>query len=230
MKKLEGNGYYKIDEKEIIEYDIEYVNDERVENLEYKDGNVLVYSINRREDNDYGDLINMMSSVRIIVSDYITMTMIYREIPSNIERIIVDKKEYKNERYELMEFMEEKEIIEYVMEIENKYNDSDIYNDNNENGKNILYYVCNIGREELCIKIAGKMRRESIERIYDNNNTILHIASYYRMERLIKYLVGRLSSEYINKKNKKDETILDLSKRYKLGNINMIMKYINRKD
>lgn len=228
MKKLEGNRYYKIEEYEIGEYEIEYVDGERVENLEYIGvGNVIVYSIKRREDNDYSDIINISNNIRILITDYITMTMIYREIPSNIERIIVDKKEYKNDRYELMEFMEDEDIIEYVMEIENN-NKENIYNEKDRKGRNILYYVCNIGREELCIKIAEKMRRESIEGIYDNNNTILHVASYYRMERLINYLIGRVSNEYINKRNKRDETILDLSKKYRLGNINRIMKYINK--
>jgi hypothetical protein len=189
---------------------------------------VLVYSIKSRETNDYSDIINITNSVRILITDYTTMWMIYREIPNNIERIIVDKIEYKNDRYELMEFMEDNDIIEYVKEIENNSKENNRYNEINRKGRNILYYVCNTKKEELCIKIAEKMRRESIEGIYDNNNTIIHVASYYRMERLINYLIKKVSNEYINKRNKRNETILDLAKKYRLGNINRVMKYINK--
>ena len=136
----------------------------KIEEMVYEDDknknpNILVYGIGEEDEGEI-ELINIMSSVRWMITDYVTMRRYIErnkveDIPKNIENIVVynkteyfeEVKLYKNtgKRIEYVDFMDKEEIDEMIEEmIENKN-----INEYNTRGESVLMKACMIKNENI---------------------------------------------------------------------------------
>ncbi len=155
MEDIENN-YKKIKvniKKTIKIEEIVYENDKN-----NKNPNIIVYGIGEKDEEI--ELINIMSSVRWMITDYETMCRYIKnnrveDIPKNIENIVVynkteyfeEVKLYKNtgKRIEYVDFMDKEEIDEMIEEmIENKN-----INEYNTRGESVLMKACMIKNENI---------------------------------------------------------------------------------
>jgi len=202
---IENENVIKICKKMILNYDNkrERISDIDVESE--KRPNILVY----KSSEERIDYENIYKSVRILVSDYSSIGYKnYENIPENIEYIIVDGEEYRNDKrnkLELRYFMNTKEIIEYI---EEKIIREDKIDEETSRGESIidiiifeifkiseLNYKIKENIERIFIEIIEKVDKRLLNKIYEHNYTILN---YIENEMIILRLINRMNKEIIN--------------------------------
>ncbi len=196
------NQYIRIDKsvEEMAKIDIyfddyEYEDEERIEDLELKgDENVIIYKYNK-----YSDLINIYGGIRIMITDKEMLREDrYKELPENIEYVIVKKKVYEvRKEEEMMRFMSNRRIKEYVEEMIRNGRQNMI----NKKGETVLYWLCKKEMEEEAIELISKMDEEIINGSDRKGRTILNMACENVMKRLSIELIGRMSDEAINRED-----------------------------
>jgi hypothetical protein len=229
----ERNRYIRIDGglDEILKYEINFekYNDiDKIEDLEVVgDENVLLYcnieddmvdimtyeqyerykEINRRREDEF---INIYSGVRVLITlkDTINEDK-YKKLPKSIEYVIVVEDEqryiYRNEDFEMMNFMKKETLEKYVRE---EIMRGARYNEYNMMGETTLNIVCRKGLDELAIELILRMNEESINRCNKKGETALISACEKEMEEVAMELIPRMSDESINICNKYGETAL----------------------
>lgn len=136
----------------------------KIEEIVYEDDknknpNILIYGIGEGDEGEI-EIINIMSSVRWMITDYETMCRYIKrnkveDIPKNIENIVVynktpyfeEVKKYKNtgKRIEYVDFMDKEEIDEMIEEmIENRE-----INECNTRGESVLMKACMIKNDNI---------------------------------------------------------------------------------
>ncbi len=162
---MNRNQYIKIDKsiEEICKMEIDfddYDSNDRIEDLEIVEGcNVLIYkSINREEDyeNIYRGIKIMITTINMVYGDR------YRKLPRTIEYIVINKKIYRNDEYDMMEYMTYETFERYVYEDairEKIYEDEEM---------RIAINGCIIGNERAVIDIIRRLE-EREDRRYNYN-------------------------------------------------------------
>lgn len=158
MEDIENN-YKKIKvniKKTIKIEEIVYENDKN-----NKNPNIIVYGIGEKDEEI--ELINIMSSVRWMITDYRTMCKYIKnnrvdEIPKNIENIVVynktqyfeEVKLYKNtkKKIEFVDFMVNEDDNEIDKMIEEMIENKEI-NECNTRGESVLMKACMINNENI---------------------------------------------------------------------------------
>ncbi len=160
MEDIENN-YKKIKvniKKTIKIEEIVYDNDNDKNNKNNKNPNIIVYGIGEKDEEI--ELINIMSSVRWMITDYRTMRRYIKnnrvdEIPINIENIVVynmteyceEIKLYKNikKKIEFVDFMDNEEIDDMIEEM---IKNNEI-NECNTRGESVLMKACLMNNENI---------------------------------------------------------------------------------
>ncbi len=206
MKK---NGYIKLEELEEVDFENEYDDSIRIEDLEIVgDERILVYK------NDIGDgdeFMNIYSNIRMMITTYNTIRNDkYKKLPENIENVIVDGTIFNiREEFEMIIFMSEKRLDEHIRE-------RGEYNKRTENGYTYLIARCMIydkenkmrRREEMIGDIIDRTSDEILNSETENGETALMCACENILFQVSHKLIDRMSDECINIVSKDGETAL----------------------
>ena len=149
---------------------------------------------------------NIYYSVRIIITDYMTLYNRWREIPEQIEYIIVYGRIYKNNRnkFNFIEYNDDERqriILREMIEEER-------INEINDEGNTVLMILCRKNMIEEIKKIIVKMDKKMIDNTNNNKKTALHIASEEKNMEIVEILIKYMSMKGINKSDKEDNTAL----------------------
>ena len=167
------------------------------------DENVLIYR------NEYGDgeeLINILSSIRIMITTELTIyNDKYRKLPKNIEYVIVEGKIYDvREEFEMMNFMKKESFKEYIEEEMRKGR----INESNKNGETLLLMACYRRMEEEAMELIPRMTEDGISKWNKKGETALIWACYRKMKKVALNLIPRMTEDGINKWDNKGDTAI----------------------
>jgi hypothetical protein len=229
--EIKKNTYLRIEGEEIKDkINIMYITDEtRIEELDIGEEipNVLVY-----KNKNNRSFENIFNSVRILITDIRSIAKgSYKTIPENIERVIInniDMGDIKENRVDLIEFIAENEVNEYI---ENEFINKGKYNNISKNGNNILLLSIKRRIKEKYEKIIENINNEIILRRNDKGKNALEYAiENFDIKTALKLLEKiENNNELIEKNYKILEEIVIMNKSYEItGKILKINKNIKK--
>jgi hypothetical protein len=197
---------------------------------------------NDYEDKESIDFENIYGTVRIIIINYELLgENNYQRIPENVEIIMANK--YENKRYYWSEIngkliiyrREEKEMIEFMKEETlNNYIKKNILNDeiiieNNKNGNSVINEICKRGKKEILEKIINERRGENIiNKWIERNENIKKIYNYKENE-IIYIILENIEKKYIEDEIKNICNYM-LEKMDKYSRYNILLMMIEREE
>jgi len=147
---------------------------------------------------------NIYYSVRIVITDYMTLYERWREIPEFIEYIIVYGKIYKNNR-DKFNFIEYNDAMRQEIILREMIEEERI-NEINDEGNTVLMILCRKNKKEEIKKIIEKMDKKMIDNANNDKKTALHIACEEKNMDIVEILIKYMSMRGINKSDKEDNT------------------------
>jgi hypothetical protein len=203
------NIMYISDDRQIDKIDVE-IN----ENLP----NILVY---KNKDNVSFD--NIFGSVRVLITDMRSIKKgLYKTIPEFIERVIinnVDIGDIRKNKINLVEFIDEKEVEDYII---SEFIEKEKYNEITDNKSNLLIISIKKRVNKIHKKLIEKMDDDVIYMRDKNNKNALEYALEYCNEKLAVEIINKIkeNKEFIEKNIEMFKEIVKKNRSHKItGNI-----------
>jgi ankyrin repeat protein len=168
--------------------------------------NILLYAKYMYDENRV-DFENIYPTVRILVTEKILIDEDkYLEIPSYIEKIIILNLEYDiKDEFEMIQFMSNERLREYV---KNNIDNDRIMLEYNKNNDNIFGEICARKDSEL-IKYIVEKRKNIINEIIDKFGSKNIFGSYYN-DVIIRIIIENMDKKYLYERDEYNRTILQL--------------------
>jgi len=197
--EIRGNKYLYIDigEKDVRKMiNILYISDKKqIDELELETENnfpnILIYK--NRENVSFE---NIFTSVRILITDIGSIKDgLYKTIPEFIERVIinnVDIGDIRNKKINLVEFIDDKEVENYIID---EFIEKEKYDEITDNKSNLLIISIKKRVNKIYNKLIEKMDKEVIYKRDNKNKNALEYALEYCNEKLADKIINKIKDD-----------------------------------